>query len=107
MAKIRLVELRFEEAIGTFNYVDGHYVKPHGFRKGSIKINQTFTLNVQVAAVQHFMNLGFCEKTANGDYLFVDNFFVNSTPIYADYNETNKLEHTYYDWVRIDECHPF
>ena len=32
--KIRLVELGFEEAIGTFNYVDGHYVKPHGFRKG-------------------------------------------------------------------------
>jgi len=34
-AKIRLVELGFEEAIGTYTYLDGHYVKPHGFRKGS------------------------------------------------------------------------
>lgn len=41
-AKIRLVELGFEEAIGTYTYLDGHYVKPHGFRKGAIKINQTF-----------------------------------------------------------------
>ena len=27
-AKIRMVELGFEEAIGTFTYIDGHYVKP-------------------------------------------------------------------------------
>ena len=26
-AKIRLVELGFEEAIGTFTYIDGHYVR--------------------------------------------------------------------------------
>ena len=39
---IRLVELDFDEAIGTFTYLDNHYVRPHGFRKGSVKINQTF-----------------------------------------------------------------
>lgn len=41
--KIRLVQLGFEEAIGTYNYVDEHYVRPHGFKMGSIKTNQTFT----------------------------------------------------------------
>lgn len=55
-AKIRLVELGFEEAIGTFTYVDGHYVKPHGFRKGAIKLNQTFTISAQDAAIQRFAN---------------------------------------------------
>ena len=79
--KIRLVELGFEEAIGTFNYVDGHYVKPHGFRKGAIKVNQTFTLSAQDAAVQRFMNLELREKTANGNYLFVDNHFVYNAPL--------------------------
>lgn len=75
-AKIRLVELGFEEAIGTFTYVDGHYVKPHGFRKGAIALNQTFTISAQDAAIQRFVNLELREKTANGDYLFVDNHFV-------------------------------
>lgn len=66
-AKIRLVELGFEEAVGTFNYVDGHYVKPHGFRKGTIKINQTFTISAQDAAIQRFANKELREKIASGD----------------------------------------
>ena len=75
-AKIRLVELGFEEVVGTFNYVDGHYEKPHGFRKGSIKINQTFTISAQDAAIQRFSNSELREKIASGDYLFVDNHYV-------------------------------
>lgn len=102
--KIRLVELGFEEAIGTFNYVDGHYVKPHGFRKGAIKVNQTFTLSAQDAAVQRFMNLELREKTANGDYLFVDNHFVYNAPLYVGYNEDGKLELTDYARAHMDEC---
>ena len=43
-AKIRMVEVGYKEAIGTFNYVDGHYVKPYTFRSGSVKENQTFTI---------------------------------------------------------------
>lgn len=30
--KIRLVKFGFEEAIGTFTYLGGHYVKLHDFR---------------------------------------------------------------------------
>jgi len=103
-AKIRLVELGFEEAIGTFNYVDGHYVKPHGFRKGSIKINQTFTLSAQDAAIQRFANLELREKTANGDYLFVDNHYVYNAPLYVGYGADGKLELTDYARAHMDEC---
>lgn len=103
-AKIRLVELGFEEAIGTFNYVDGHYVKPHGFRKGAIKINQTFTISIQDAAVQRFMNPELREKTANGDYLFVDNHYVYNAPLYVVYGEDGKLELSDYARAHMDEC---
>lgn len=103
-AKIRLVELGFEEAIGTFNYVDDHYVKPHGFRKGAIKINQTFTLSAQDAAVQRFVNLELREKTANGDYLFVDNHYVYNAPLYVGYGEEGNLELTDYARAHMDEC---
>lgn len=103
-AKIRLVELGFEEAIGTFNYVDGHYVKPHGFRKGAIKINQTFTISIQDAAVQRFMNPELREKTANGEYLFVDNHYVYNAPLYVVYGENGKLELSDYARAHMDEC---
>ncbi len=103
-AKIRLVELGFEEAIGTFNYVDSHYVKPHGFRKGSIKINQTFTLSAQDAAIQRFANLELREKTANGDYLFVDNHYVYNAPLYVVPSEDGSLELTDYARAHMDEC---
>ena len=103
-AKIRLVGLGFEEAIGTFNYVDGHYVKPHGFRNGSIKINQTFTLSAQDAAVQRFTNLELREKTASGDYLFVDNHYVYNAPLYVGYDADGKLELTDYARAHMDEC---
>lgn len=103
-AKIRLVELGFEEAIGTFTYVDGHYVKPHGFRKGAIKLNQTFTISSQDAAIQRYANLELREKTANGDYLFVDNHYVYNAPLYVVAGEDGSLELTDYARAHMDEC---
>lgn len=103
-AKIRLVDLGFEEAIGTFNYVDDHYVKPYGFRKGSVKINQTFTISAQDAAIQRFTNQELLEKTANGDYLFVDNHYVYNAPLYVGYDEDGSLCLTDYARAHMDEC---
>lgn len=101
---IRLVELGFEEAIGTFTYLDGHYVKPHGFRKGSIKVNQTFSLSAQDAAIQRFVNLELRALTESGDYLFVDNHFVYNAPLYIERDENGKLDLTGYARSHMDEC---
>ena len=90
-AKIRLVELGFEEAIGTFTFLDGHYLKPHGFRKGSIRLNQTFSVSAQDAAIQRMLNSELNAKTANGDYLFVDNHFVYNAPLYVQYGDSGNL----------------
>lgn len=103
-AKIRLVELGFEEAIGTYTYLDGHYVKPHGFRKGSIKLNQTFSLSAQDAAVERFVNPELRALTESGDYLFVDNHFVYNAPLYVEYDETGRLDLTGYARAHMDEC---
>jgi hypothetical protein len=103
-AKIRLVELGFEEAIGTYTYLDGHYVKPHGFRKGSIKINQTFSLSAQDAAIERFINPELRALTDSGDYLFIDNHFVYNAPIYVERDENGKLDLTGYARSHMDEC---
>ncbi|MDD4495629.1 MAG: ImmA/IrrE family metallo-endopeptidase [Eubacteriales bacterium] len=103
-AKIRLVELGIEEAVGTFTYLDGHYVKPHSFRKGAINLNQTFSIGAQDAAVQRFVNPELRKLTENGDYLFVDNHYVYNAPLYVESGEDGKLELTGYARAHMDEC---
>ena len=103
-AKIRLVEVGYKEAIGTFNYVDGHYVKPYTFRSGALKENQTFTIGAADAAFERFMNLELRKLTENGDYIFVDNHFVYNTPKYVQPGEDGELELTRYALTHMDEC---
>lgn len=103
-AKIRLVELGFEEAIGTYTYIDGHYVRPHGFRKGVIKVNQTFSLSAQDAAIERFSNLELRQLTQNGDYLFIDNHYVYNAPLYVQLDEEGNLQLTDYARAHMEEC---
>ena len=44
-AKIRAIELGFDQAAGVFNYVDGQYYPPFSFAKGSLKKDQTFIID--------------------------------------------------------------
>ena len=90
-AKIRLVDLGFDSAIGAFNYVDGHYVRPHSFRKASLELNQTFTISTQDAASQRFSSPELREKTDNGDYLFIENHYVYNSPVYVGMKCYNKV----------------
>lgn len=103
-AKIRLVELGIDEAIGTYTYLDNHYVKPHTFRKGSLKVNQTFSISFQDAAVERFVNPELRKMTESGDYLFLDNHFVYNAPLYVERDENGRLDLTDYARSHMDEC---
>lgn len=103
-AKLRLVELGFDGAIGTYTYLDHHYVKPHGFKKGSVKVNQTFSLSAQDAAIERFVNPELRKLTEFGDYLFVDNHFVYNAPLYVEADEYGRLDLTDYARSHMDEC---
>ena len=103
-AKIRLIELGFEAAIGTFTYIDGHYVKPHSFRKGAIQVDQTFSISAQDAAIQRLINPELRKLTETGDYLFIDNHFVYNTPLYVETSADGRLDLTAYARSHMDEC---
>lgn len=49
-AKIRMIDAGYEEAIGTFTYIDGRYVRPHRFKRGALQRNQTFSIGTVDAA---------------------------------------------------------
>ena len=61
-------------------------------------------MSAKDAAVQRFVNLELREKTANGDYLFVDNHYVYNAPLYVNYGEDGKLELIEYSRANMDEC---
>lgn len=103
-AKIRLVELGFDGAIGAFNYVEGKHIRPHGFRKGSIQRNQTFTISAQDAAIQRLVNPELREKTKDGDYLFIENHYVYNAPLYVCSDMDGRLMLTDYARAHMDEC---
>lgn len=70
-AKIRMVDAGYEEAIGTFTYIDGRYVKPHRFKKGALERNQTFSVSAEDAAIQSLTNPALISLVKDGSYLYV------------------------------------
>ena len=41
---------------GAFTYIDGHYVKPHAFKKGSLHKDQTYCISADDAQIIAFTN---------------------------------------------------
>lgn len=103
-AKIRLVELGFETAVGTFTYVDGHYVRPHSYSKGAIARNQTFTISGIDAAIQRKVNPALQSLTSEGDYLFLENHYVFNAPKYVELSPDGHMQLTSYALSHMDEC---
>lgn len=102
-AKIRLVDLGFEEAIGTFTYIDGRYVRPHGFKKGSLERNQTFSVSRSDAVIEGALNPKLKEKLQSGAYLYIDSHFCLNIPKYIKTGEDVPYM-TEYARHHTDEC---
>lgn len=79
-AKIRMVDIGILSAIGTYNYVDGHYVRPHAFAKGSINLDETYTISFIDGLLLSFANSEIKELIDQGVISFVENHFVINTP---------------------------
>lgn len=103
-AKIRMIDAGYEEARGTFNYVDGKYVKPYTFKKGSLERNQTFSISEKDALIQSFINPSLKEKLNTGNYIFVDSHFCINHPKYIQYDLWGQPALTDYARYNLDEC---
>lgn len=103
-AKIRLVELGYQEAIGTFNYIDDHYVQTFSFKKDSIKLNQTFCIGALDATRLFVTQPEFKEKVLSGAYRYVDSHFILADPLYLAKDAEGDLHLTEYARTHIDQC---
>jgi len=103
-AKIRMIDAGYEEAIGTFTYIDGRYVKPHKFKKGTLQRNQTFTIGAQDAAIQSITNPAMSALVRDGSYQYVDSHFVLNHPRYITQDENGVTVLTQFARNNMEEC---
>ena len=103
-AKIRLIDLGYEEAKNAFIYVDGHYVRPHKADKISLENNQTFTLSAEDAAWLRFVSPELKTLLDEGRYIFVENHFVLNSRYYVEKKSDGGQQLTHYALNHMDEC---
>lgn len=103
-AKIRMIDAGYEEAIGTFTYIDGRYIKPHGFKKGTLQRNQTFSIGAVDAAIQSMFNPELKSLIEDGSYQYVDAHFVLNHPKYLMQDIFGQTILTDYARTHMDEC---
>ena len=103
-AKIRIHDIGYEEAAGTFIYLDGRYVKPHTFKRGFLKPNQTFSISARDALTESFFKHELREAREQGLYLFVDSHFCINHPKYIAYDDSGSPYLTDYARYHMDEC---
>lgn len=102
-AKIRLIEVGYEEAIGIYDYLDGRYLRPYSFAKGSLKPKQTFSVNHSDAALLVFTNKNLKTLVEHGAYTYAESHFVINSPKYIFHSYSGTML-TDYAIKHMDEC---
>lgn len=102
-AKIRAIELGFDQAAGVFNYVDGQYYPPFSFTKGTLKKNQTFIIDRNNAIVESLFNPTLVEDFKAGRFIHAGGMIVINDPKYVTV-QNERAELTEYALAHVDEC---
>ena len=103
-AKIRAVELGFEQAAGVFNFVDGKNYPPFSFKKGSLKKGQTFVIDRNNIIIESLFNLDLAEDFKAGRFIHAGGLFVINDPKYVNIVEDTEPTLTDYALEHVDEC---
>ncbi|MGI6771274.1 MAG: ImmA/IrrE family metallo-endopeptidase [Acholeplasmataceae bacterium] len=103
-ARKRLIDLGFEEAIGAYNWVDGHYVRPYSFKKGSLEYNETFTISYKDVYKKVISDQKIMPYVFQNEYVFVENHLCINNPNYVEKDNEGNLLLTDYALLHMDEC---
>lgn len=103
-AKIRLIDIGYDEAIGAFNYIDGRYVQPHKAAPGFLQKNQTFSISAKDAGILSYTSPFLRSVLQEGRYVYVDSHFVVNSPKYLETDILGDTVLTHYARNHMDEC---
>lgn len=103
-AKIRMVDIGYDEAIGAFNYIDGHYIRPYGFKKNAITKKQTYAISQVDAIIQGILPSKFSTDLQSGKYQYVESHYCFNSPKYITSGSDGNPCMTEYARLHVDEC---
>lgn len=103
-ARKRLIDLGFELAVGAYNWVDDHYVRPYAFKKGSLASNETFTVSYKDVYKKVIANTKLRMAVLSSQYVFVENHLCVNSPDFVEKDENGDLILTDYALSNMDEC---
>jgi len=103
-AKLRAIELGFDQAAGTFNYVEGQYYQPFSFKKGTLKKDQTFIVDKNNAIFESAINPDLAAAVREGLIIYASGMFVINDPKYVQITDKSVIALTDYAMDHVDEC---
>ena len=103
-AKLRAIDIGFQQAAGTFVYVGGKYYPPYSFNDGTLDKNQTFVIDEMNALYEASMSEELSEMVYSGKVVYVNSMFCINDPKYVIRHDDTLLELTEYALEHVDEC---
>ena len=108
MAKLRMIDLGYPEALGVLNYVNNRYVPPYSFQAGAITKGQTFTLSLEQLLDLYEESRDFRQVMDSGRYIYADGFVCLMDARYIRFDEPQigepSVHLTEYALGHTDEC---
>ena len=103
-AKLRAIELGFEQAHGVYVYIDGKPIPHFSFGSKIIGKNGCFVIDSVSALRMILLNKKLSDLYAEDKIIFVNNMLCINQPKYIQFNKEEHLEMTPYALDHIDEC---
>ena len=103
-AKLRLIELGFDEVMGAYVYCDGKYLPPFYFRKRNIDSNKSFVIDEQNFIVNVTINDKLRELFINNVVVYANCMLCLNDSKYVTKNINDEYILTDYALENVDEC---
>lgn len=103
-AKIRAIELGFDEAQGVRVFSNGCYLPPFSFPRGRLKADQTFVIDEKSAIIQIFMSEELRGLYFEGKLVYANSMVCINAPKYVMRSDTGQPILTDYALEHVHEC---
>ena len=103
-AKLRAIELGFEQAHGVYVYIEERMLPHFSFASKLIGKNGSFVIDSISAFLQLQVHPVLATLYSEGKIIFVNNMFCLNTQKYIQFNDNEHPEMTPYALDHIDEC---
>lgn len=103
-AKIRLCQLGYEAARGTFLWLDGHYVPAHAWKRGYLEENQTFSIDAEHLGELLYRSADLRESERRFGLVYAESHLVANSPRYVQEDGFGGLALTEEARRHMEEC---